>query len=362
MTLELLYAALKTAVDPNTGLDFVTGKAVRHLALENGVAHLQLEFGYPIQTQTETLCTLVEAALRAVPGVTNVTVKTDCQIKAHAAQRGVKRLPGVRNVIAVASGKGGVGKSTTAVNLALALAQEGARVGLLDADLYGPSQPLMLGLQGQRPTSPDGQGITPMNAYGIEAMSIGFLVEGDDTPMIWRGPMAARALEQLLTDTRWNDLDYLIVDMPPGTGDIQLTLAQKAPVTGALIVTTPQDIALIDARKGLKMFEKVGITLLGVVENMSMHVCSHCGHAEPIFGAGGAEKLCAEYGIPFLGKLPLDARIREQTDSGKPPVANAPDSAVATLYRNLARKLAARIALLPVDHSSRFPPIVVQNG
>jgi len=362
MNLELLHAALKSAIDPNTGLDFVTGKTVRHLAFENGAAHLQLEFGYPIQSQTETLRNLAKTALSAVSGVTKVTVEATHQVKTHVAQRGAKRLPGVKNVIAVASGKGGVGKSTIAVNLALALAQEGARAGLLDADLYGPSQPLMLGLQGQRPASPDGRGITPINAYGIETMSIGFLVEGDDTPMIWRGPMAARALEQLLTDTRWNDLDYLIVDMPPGTGDIQLTLAQKAPVTGTLIVTTPQDIALIDAKKGLKMFETVGITLLGVVENMSMHVCSHCGHAEPIFGVGGAEKLCAQYDIPFLGKLPLDARIREQTDSGAPPVVSAPDSAVAALYRDLARKLAARVALLPVDHSSRFPPIVVQNG
>lgn len=361
MTSEVLQAALKTIIDPNTGLSI--DRKVRHFAIENGVARLQLEFGYPITTQTEALRDQARSALRAIPGVTEAAVEISGQIRAHAVQRGAKRLPGVKNVIAVASGKGGVGKSTTAVNLALALALEGARAGLLDADLYGPSQPMMLGLKGQTPVSTDGRSMMPVNAHGIETMSIGFLLTGEDTPVSWRGPMASRALEQLVCDTHWNDLDYLIVDMPPGTGDIQLTLAQKVPVVGALIVTTPQDIALADAKKGLKMFESAGIALLGVVENMSVHVCSHCGHVEPIFGAGGAEKLSAEYGVPFLGKLPLDARIREQTDSGRPPVVSDPDSAVAVLYRDLARKLAARVAALPLDHNSRFPPIVVaQNG
>ena len=249
------------------------------------------------------------------------------KITSHAVQRGVKLIPGVKNIIAIASGKGGVGKSTTAVNLALALAAEGANVGVLDADIYGPSQPMMLGLAG-RPESRDGKTLEPLEAYGLQAMSIGFLIDAD-TPMVWRGPMVTQALEQLLKDTNWRDLDYLIVDMPPGTGDIQLTLAQKVPVTGAVIVTTPQDIALIDARKGLKMFEKVGVPIVGIVENMSMHVCSKCGHAEPIFGEGGAAKMCDDYKVPFLGGLPLDIHIREQTDAGRPTVIADPDGKIA---------------------------------
>ena len=234
----------------------------------------------------------------------------------HAVQRGVKLVDGVKNIIAVASGKGGVGKSTTAVNLALALAAEGARVGMLDADIYGPSQPTMLGISGQ-PESADGKTMNPMMSHGLQAMSIGFLIDADDTPMVWRGPMVTQALEQLLHQTKWDNLDYLVVDLPPGTGDIQLTLAQKVPVTGAVIVTTPQDIALMDARKGLKMFEKVGIKIVGIVENMSTHICSKCGHEEHIFGAGGGEKMCADYDTEFLGGLPLDIRIREQADSGR---------------------------------------------
>ena len=269
-------------------------------------------------------------------------------------------LPQVRNIIAVASGKGGVGKSTTAVNVALAHAAEGAQVGILDADIYGPSQPIMLGITG-RPESKDGKTLEPMEAWGIQAMSIGFLIESD-TPMVWRGPMVTQALEQLLKDTNWRDLDYLVVDMPPGTGDIQLTLAQKVPVTGAVIVTTPQDIALIDARKGLKMFEKVGVPIVGVVENMSIHICSNCGHAEHIFGAGGAEKMSKDYGIEVLGSLPLDIRIREQADSGKPTVVADPDGAVAAIYRDIARKVAARIARQAEDRSSVFPKIVIQNN
>jgi ATP-binding protein involved in chromosome partitioning len=274
-------------------------------------------------------------------------------------QRGVKLVPGIRNIIAVASGKGGVGKSTTAVNLALALAAEGAAVGILDADIYGPSQPTMLGIAG-RPESKDGKSLEPMQGHGLQAISIGFLIDVD-TPMVWRGPMVTQALEQLLKDTRWRELDYLVVDLPPGTGDIQLTLAQKVPVTGAVIVTTPQDIALIDARKGLKMFEKVGIPILGVVENMSFHVCPKCGHESHIFGAGGAERMCRDYGTELLGQLPLDESIREQADSGKPTVVSDPEGASAEIYRRIARRCAVKIAELQKDMTSKFPNIVVQN-
>jgi ATP-binding protein involved in chromosome partitioning len=294
----------------------------------------------------------VHDALAKLPGVARVSVSVSQKTTSHAVQRGVKLIPGVKNIVAVASGKGGVGKSTTAANLALALAAEGARVGVLDADIYGPSQPMMLGLAG-RPESKDGKTLEPLEAYGVQAMSIGFLIDMD-TPMVWRGPMVTQALEQLLKDTNWRDLDYLIVDMPPGTGDIQLTLAQKVPVTGAVIVTTPQDIALLDARKGLKMFEKVG-------ENMSVHVCSKCGHAEHIFGEGGAERMCRDYKVPFLGSLPLDIRIREQADSGRPSGVSDPDGAVADAYKAIARKVAIFVAQKAEDFSAKFPNIVIQN-
>ena len=274
-------------------------------------------------------------------------------------QRGVKLLSNVRNIIAVASGKGGVGKSTTAVNLALALAAEGASVGLLDADIYGPSQPMMMGITG-RPETADGKTMEPLENHGLQVSSIGFMIDADE-PMVWRGPIVTQALQQLLEQTNWRDLDYLIVDMPPGTGDIQLTLSQKVPVTGAVIVTTPQDIALLDARKGLKMFEKVGIPILGVVENMSVHVCSNCGHAEPIFGAGGGEKMCEQYGVDFLGALPLTMSIREQTDSGRPTVVADPDGTVATIYKDIARRIAVKVADKARDMTSKFPNIVVKN-
>jgi ATP-binding protein involved in chromosome partitioning len=274
-------------------------------------------------------------------------------------QRGVKLLPGVKNIIAVASGKGGVGKSTTAVNLALALAAEGAQVGILDADIYGPSQPMMLGITG-RPDSLEENTIEPMEAYGLQASSIGFLID-DDAPMVWRGPMVTSALEQLLRQTRWRDLDYLIVDMPPGTGDIQLTLAQKVPVTGSVIVTTPQDIALLDARKGLKMFEKVGVPIIGIIENMSTYVCTKCGHEEHVFGTGGGQKMCKEYGVDFLGDLPLNLSIREQADAGRPTVVADPDGAISAIYKGIARQVAIRVATLSKDMSSKFPNIVVQN-
>jgi len=286
-------------------------------------------------------------------------VNVSSKIVSHGVQKGVKMIPGVKNIIAVASGKGGVGKSTTAVNLALALAAEGANVGMLDADIYGPSQPMMLGITG-RPESKDGKSLEPMEGHGIQAMSIGFLIDVE-TPMVWRGPMVTQALEQLLNDTRWRDLDYLVVDLPPGTGDIQLTLAQRVPVTGAVIVTTPQDIALLDARKGLKMFEKVGIPIVGIVENMSIHICSKCGHEEHIFGTGGGERMCKDHGVEFLGALPLDMQIREQADSGTPTVAADPTSRVSQIYREIARRVAVKIGEQAVDHSSKFPNIVIQN-
>jgi len=351
--------ALRGVIDPNTGRDFVAAKAVRKIAVDGDTVSVDVQLGYPARSQHEILKRLVHDAVAKLPGVARINVAVSQKTTSHAVQRGVKLVPGVKNIVAVASGKGGVGKSTTAVNLALALAAEGARVGVLDADIYGPSQPMMLGLAG-RPESKDGKTLEPLEAYGVQAMSIGFLIDMD-TPMVWRGPMVTQALEQLLKDTNWRDLDYLIVDMPPGTGDIQLTLAQKVPVTGAVIVTTPQDIALLDARKGLKMFEKVGVPIVGIVENMSIHVCSKCGHAEHIFGEGGAERMCRDYNVPFLGSLPLDIRIREQADSGRPSVVSDPDGAVANAYKAIARKVAIFVAQKAEDFSAKFPNIVIQN-
>jgi ATP-binding protein involved in chromosome partitioning len=351
--------ALSAVMDPNTGKDIISTRSVRNLKIEGEAVSLDLELGYPARTQLEPMRQRVIAALRAVPGVGKLQVQVSSRIVAHAVQRGVKLIDGVKNIIAVASGKGGVGKSTTAVNLALALSAEGATVGMLDADIYGPSQPMLLGIAG-RPESADGKSLEPMMGHGLQAISIGFLIDAD-TPMVWRGPMVTQALEQLLRDTRWRELDYLVIDLPPGTGDIQLTLAQKVPVTGAVIVTTPQDIALIDARKGLKMFEKVGIPILGIVENMSTHVCSQCGHEEPIFGVGGAARMCADYGTELLGQLPLDIRIREQSDAGKPTVVADPDGALAEHYRAIARRVAVKIAESQKDMSAKFPTIVVSK-
>jgi ATP-binding protein involved in chromosome partitioning len=355
-----VLAALSELIDPVTGRNYVEGKAVKNVKVEGDRVALDIVLGYPARGVLETVRRQVSERLAKLPGVAHASVNVSSKIVSHSAQRGVKLVPGIKNIIAVASGKGGVGKSTTAVNLALALAAEGATVGMLDADIYGPSQPLMLGITG-RPTSKDGKSMEPMEGHGVQAMSVGFLIE-QDTPMVWRGPMVTQALEQLLTETKWRDLDYLVVDLPPGTGDIQLTLAQKVPVTGAIIVTTPQDIALIDARKGLKMFEKVGIPILGVVENMAIHICSNCGHAEHIFGSGGGERMSKDYGVELLGSLPLDIRIREQADSGKPTVVSEPDGPVAAIYRDVARKVAARIAKQSEDRSSVFPKIVIQNN
>ena len=357
---EQVTEHLKSCLDPNTGKDLVSAKAIKNLKIDGGRVSLDVVLGYPARSQWAALAEQVRAHLLTLVGVSDAEVNVSSQIVAHAAQRGVALLPGVKNIIAIASGKGGVGKSTTTVNLALALAAEGARVGILDADIYGPSQPLLLGLQGRRPESPDNKSLLPLESLGVQSMSIGYLVD-DDQAMIWRGPMVSQALQQLLNDTRWDNLDYLLIDMPPGTGDVQLTLSQKIPVTGAVIVTTPQDIALLDAKKGLKMFEKVGVPILGLVENMSVHICSNCGHAEPIFGEGGAAKMAEQYGVTVLGQLPLDLSIRLSADQGKPSVAAEPDGEIARRYQAIARQVAIRVAERARDFSSRIPKIVIQN-
>jgi ATP-binding protein involved in chromosome partitioning len=359
ITVEAVKTALAAVIDPNTGRDLVSGKSAKNIQVDGDDVAFDVELGYPAKSQIDPIRKAAIAAVRALPGVGNVSANVHSKIVAHTAQRGVKLLANVKNIIAVASGKGGVGKSTTAVNLALALAAEGAQVGILDADIYGPSQPMMMGISG-RPETSDGKTMEPMENYGLQVSSIGFMIDPDE-PMVWRGPIVTQALQQLLEQTNWRDLDYLIVDMPPGTGDIQLTLSQKVPVTGAIIVTTPQDIALLDARKGLKMFEKVGIPILGIVENMSMHICSNCGHAEAIFGEGGGQKMCGEYGVDFLGALPLTMSIREQTDSGMPTVVAEPDGPVAAIYREIARKVAVKVAEKARDMSGKFPNIVIRN-
>ena len=357
---QALLQALQTVIDPNTGRDFVSTKALRNLQVRGAEVAFEVELGYPAQSQIPALREALVRAARGVAGVGQVSVVLRSQITAHQVQRGVPLLPGVKNIIAVASGKGGVGKSTTAANLALALAAEGARVGILDADIYGPSQPTMMGVSG-RPESHDGQTMEPLENHGVQVMSIGFLVEPDQA-MIWRGPMATQALDQLLRQTAWKELDYLIVDMPPGTGDIQLSLSQRVPLTGAVIVTTPQDIALLDARKGVKMFEKVGVPILGVVENMAVHVCSNCGHVEHLFGADGGKRMAAEFGLDYLGALPLKLQIREQADSGCPTVVADPDGEVAGLYKEVARQVAVKVAQRARDFSSKFPTITVSKN
>lgn len=360
LTEQHIEEILKTVIDQTTGKDYVSSKAVENIKITDNHVSLDIALGYPAKTMIEAVRQQISEALKSIAGVNTVTVNVYSKIIPHGVQRGVKLIPGVKNIIAVASGKGGVGKSATAVNLALALSAEGANVGILDADIYGPSQPQMLGLTGH-PESPDGKTIEPMMAHGIQAMSIGLLIDAE-TPMVWRGPMVTQALQQLLNDTRWHDLDYLVIDLPPGTGDIQLTLAQRVPVTGAVIVTTPQDIALLDARKGLKMFEKVGVPILGIVENMSLHICSKCGHTEHIFGTGGGEKMCKDYNIELLGALPLDIKIREHSDSGKPSIIAEPNGTIAEAYRLIARRVAAKIANLAKDYSDVFTQIIMEDN
>lgn len=359
ITEQQVKEALSKVIDPNTGKDFITTKSAKNIQIQGGNIHVDIELGYPAKSQLQMLQKLVSDALAGMAGVTAVQVNISVKIIAHAVQPGVRLMPNVKNIIAVASGKGGVGKSTTAANLALALAAEGASVGILDADIYGPSQPMMMGIQG-RPETLDGKSMEPMQNHGLQVSSIGFMIDPDE-PMVWRGPIVTQALQQLLVQTNWRDLDYLIVDMPPGTGDVQLTLSQKVPVTGAVIVTTPQDIALLDARKGLRMFEKVNIPILGIVENMSTHICSNCGHAEAIFGAGGAAKMCADFSVDFLGALPLTMDIRQQADVGRPTVVADPNGKTAAIYKEIARKLAIKVAEKAKDMTSKFPTITVQN-
>ncbi len=357
---EQIEAALRGYRDPYLQGDLVTAGAVREIAVDGDGIRIDLVLGYPAAGHEAELAEAVKTALAPLAGGRAVTVSVAYEIVSHAVQKGVKPLPNIKNIIAIASGKGGVGKSTTAVNLALALAAEGARVGLLDADIYGPSQPRMLGCQA-KPQTRDGRSMEPVMAHGLQTMSIGYLID-DETPMIWRGPMVTSALEQLLRDTNWQPMDYLVIDLPPGTGDTQLTLAQKIPVSGAVIVTTPQDIALLDARKALKMFEKVEVPVLGVIENMSTHICSRCGHEEPIFGSGGGQRMAEDYGIELLGSLPLELRIRVDADCGNPTVVAEPDGRLARSYRDIARRVAARLSRQAKDYSAKFPEIVIENN
>jgi ATP-binding protein involved in chromosome partitioning len=359
ITQAQVEAALKEMVDPYLDRDLVSAKCVKNIAVTGGKVTVDVVLGFPAKGHHATLTQNIKDQLAKI-GATDVTVNIATEITSHAVQQGVKPIDNIKNIIAIASGKGGVGKSTTAVNLALALSAEGANVGILDADIYGPSQPRMLGVSA-KPDSQDGKTLEPITSYQLQAMSIGFLIE-EETPMIWRGPMVTQALEQLLKDTNWKDLDYLIIDLPPGTGDTQLTLAQKVPVSGAVIVTTPQDIALLDARKALKMFEKVEVPVLGIVENMSIHICSKCGHEEHIFGQGGGNRMADDYDVDFLGALPLDIRIREETDAGKPTVVAEPDSRIAQIYREIARRVGAKLSQRKKDYAAKFPSIVIQNS
>ena len=350
---------LKSVIDANADKSLVAMKAVKAIKFAEGALEVKITLGYPAKSYISALEEAVKNKLKELPEVKQVQVKVQCEVASFSVQKNLKPMQNIKNIIAIASGKGGVGKSTTAVNLALALDSEGAQTGLLDADIYGPSQPSMLGIAGQ-PESKDEKTLEPIEKYNLQVMSIGFLID-KETPMIWRGPMVTQALQQLLSDTNWRNLDYLVVDLPPGTGDIQLTLAQKIPVSGALIVTTPQEIALLDARKGIRMFEKVDVPILGVIENMSTHVCSQCGHEEHIFGAGGGQRIAKDYNTELLGSLPLDLAIREQVDGGKPTVVAAPDSAASRTYLEIARKATAKLSAQTKDYQSKFPKIVIQN-
>lgn len=360
LTKPAVEALLKNIVDPVTERDIVSSKLVKGLAVEGSKVAIKIVFNYPAAGWYDELRNRIAEAVASIDANAEIDIQIGLEVTSHSVQKGVQPIAGVKNIIAVASGKGGVGKSTVAVNLALALSAEGATVGVLDADIYGPSQPRMLGVSA-KPESRDGKSLEPLESYHLQAMSIGFLID-EETPMIWRGPMVTQALEQLLKDTRWRELDYLIVDLPPGTGDTQLTLAQKVPVSGAVIVTTPQDIALLDARKAYRMFEKVEIQVLGVVENMSTHICSNCGHEEHIFGEGGGRRMAEDYGVDYLGDVPLDRTIRENADGGRPTVVADPDGRLAMNYRDIARKVAGKLSASKRDYSDKFPSIVIQNN
>ncbi|MDO9625364.1 MAG: iron-sulfur cluster carrier protein ApbC [Pseudomonas sp.] len=359
VTRAAVEAALSQYIDPHLNQDPVSAGCVREVDIQGGKVGVRLQLGYAAGLFKSGWAQMLQMALEGLDGVDSAQVQVDCVIEAHKAQTQVPALANVKNVIAVASGKGGVGKSTTAANLALALMREGAKVGILDADIYGPSQGIMFGIaEGTRPEIKDQKWFVPLKAHGIEVMSMAFLTD-ENTPVVWRGPMVSGALIQLITQTAWNDLDYLVVDMPPGTGDIQLTLAQKVPVSGAVIVTTPQDLALLDAKKGVEMFRKVNIPVLGVVENMAVHICSNCGHAEHLFGEGGGEKLAAQFDVDLLASLPLSMAIRIQSDGGKPTTIADPESQIAMIYQEIARNVGARIA--QGERQQTMPSIMVSD-
>ncbi len=355
---------LHGVIDPYTNVKITASKGLKSVTVDDNSVTVSLSKGYPVAPVVEELSQLVHAALKNLPFENrDLEVVIEQDIISHSVQQGVQAVTGIKNIIAVASGKGGVGKSTVSANLSLALAAAGAKVAVLDADIYGPSQPRMLGISG-KPDALENKMLVPMQNHGLKVMSIGFLVE-EDTPMIWRGPMVTQALEQMLRGTAWNhdehDVDYLVIDLPPGTGDIQLTLSQKVPVSGAVIVTTPQDIALLDARKAYKMFEKVDVPIFGVIENMSTHVCSKCGHEEAIFGAHGAAKMADDYELDVLGEIPLEMAIRELADSGTPTVIAQPESETAQRYQRIALKIAGKLSVKKKDFSAAFPNIVVEN-
>jgi ATP-binding protein involved in chromosome partitioning len=358
MNKESVMALLAQINDENSGRDLVSAGTVRDVAIHENSVTADIRLGYQLADQGASLAAIIKTRLESEPGIDKVSVNISNKVVAHKVQEDLKPLASIANIIAVGSGKGGVGKSTTAVNLALALQHEGARVGLLDADIYGPSIPSMLGVKGQPST--DGEHIIPKEAHGLKVMSIGFLVE-EDSAMIWRGPMVTSALQQLLGDTLWGPLDYLIIDLPPGTGDIQLTLAQKIPVAGSVIVTTPQDIALLDARRAVNMFRKVNVPVLGIVENMSTHICTACGHEEAIFGKGGGGQMAKDFDLPLLGRLPLAMEIRSALDEGNPTMVQSPDSPLADSYRNLALRTAGELSVMPRSMVMQMPEIVIQN-
>jgi len=357
---QSLNQKLDNCIEPTSKQSLKQLKAVKALQLKKGILSVTIAMPYPCKSLWPSIEQTLSHELLQIEDIKEITVQFETQVVSHDAQKNVSPMPNIKNIIAIASGKGGVGKSTTSVNIALALQQEGAKVGLLDADIYGPSIPTMLSIS-EKPLSNDGKSMQPLSAYGLQVMSIGALIE-EDSPMIWRGPIVTQTLTQLLNETNWDDLDYLIIDLPPGTGDVQLTLSQQIPVTGAVIVTTPQQVSLIDAKKGLKMFEKVEIPVLGIIENMSTHVCSNCGHEEAIFGANGGEQMAKDYKVDFLGALPLNKRIREEADQGKPTVTAEPTSDIAQKYRTMAHKISAQIGIQKRNYANLFPNIVIENN